>query len=149
MSKSSLHSVTGIAKWAKVFEFNRDRGEFHKDYDGAYTIQVYLDEDEMKKHSASGSRIKPKIDDDGVYINYKRKHTNEAIPALGGAPKVVDDNDEPWDTDKLIGNGSKVEVFFTVYDSKMGKGTRLEGIRVLDPVEYEGTGEGGGVKLPF
>jgi hypothetical protein len=149
MSKSSLHSVTGIAKWAKVFEFNRDRGEFHKEYDGAYTIQVYLEESEMKKHSASGSRAKPKIDDDGVYVQYRRKHINSVIPALGGAPKVVDANDEPWDSDNLIGNGSKVEVFFTVYDSKMGKGTRLEGIRVLDPVEFEGTGEGGGVRLPF
>lgn len=149
MSKSSLHSVIGEAKWAKVFEFNRDRGEFHKDYDGAYTIQVYLDEANMKKHSASGSRVKPKIDDDGISITYKRKHINAAVPALGGAPKVVNADDEPWDTDNLIGNGSEVEVFFTVYESKMGKGTRLEGVRVLNPVEYQSSGEGGGVKLPF
>lgn len=144
---TSMYSVKGKAKWAKVFEFNRDMGEYHKDYDGAYTIDVYLDEDQMKTVSKSGTQVKPKIDDEGIFVKFKRKHA-DFIPALGGAPKVVDKDDQPWDTEVLIGNGSEVEVFFTVYSTKKGNGTRLEGIRVLDLVEVESEGSGIAA-LPF
>lgn len=56
----------------------------------------------------------------------------------------------------LIGNGSKAIVKIAVYDTRLGKGTRLEGLVVLDLVAYDGapptapihTSDGGEV-LPF
>lgn len=145
----NLFNVTGIAKYAKVFPRNKDNNEAFHGPDGAYTINVVLDKENLDIVSKSGSRLKPKLTDDGVEIKFKRKHTNEAIPAFGGAPKVVDGNDELWDEEVSIGNGSKVEVWFSVYDTSMGKGTRLEGIRVLDLVEWEGDEERKQVELPF
>lgn len=150
---TELHEVEGIANWAKVFEFNRDMNtDFHGE-DGAYTIEVTLEKAELDKHTKSGSRVKPKLTDEGVSIRYKRKHTHQqGIEELGGPPKVVDKDKQLFPENTLIGNGSRVKVYFSVYETKKGKGTRLEGIQVLDLVEFESEdyeGGGGGVKLPF
>lgn len=51
-------------------------------------------------------------------------------------PPVVFDN-EGNKYDGIIGNGSVVEVRISVYDTRMGKGHRLEGIKVLELVELE------------
>lgn len=145
---TQLIELEGTASWAKVFETNRDMNtDFHGE-GGAYTIQVQLEKEELDKLTKSGSRLKPKLSDDGISVTFKRKHINQAgIEELGGPPKVVGPDKEPLDN--LIGNGSRVKVYCSVYDTKMGKGTRLEGVHVLDLVEYEGSSEGGGVKLPF
>lgn len=149
MTKSTMHSVIGKGNWAKLFEHNRDIGEFHKDSDGAYTLDLELEQDQLNVVSESGSRLKPRVGEGGISIKFRRKHLHPSIPALGGAPKVVDKDDQPWNPEVLIGNGSTLEVFFTVYDTKMGKGTRLEGVRVLDLVEYEREDEDGDSRLPF
>lgn len=147
---SQLYNVTGIAMYPKLFENNRDMHEgFHGAYGGAYTIDVLLEKAELDKLTKSGSKLKPRITDEGISIKFKRKHIHP-VEALGGPPKVADKDNEPWDTSVYIGNGSKVEVWFEVYDTKMGKGTRLEGVKVLELEEYE-TEEGGETKtkLPF
>lgn len=150
MTKSTMHSVIGTGSWARLFEFNRDKASFHEEYDGAYVIDVTLEQDQLDIVSNSGSRINPRVGEDGVFVKFKRRHLHPSIPALGGPPKVVDQDDQPWNPEVLIGNGSKVEVFFTVYETSKGKGTRLEGVRVLDLVEYEreDTGDGDS-RLPF
>lgn len=151
MTKSTMHSVKGTGNWAKVFDFSRDKGSFYEDCDGACTIDVLLDQEELAKLAESGSRLKPKVTDEGISVKFKRKFVHPSIPALGGAPKVVDAEDNVWDPEVSIGNGSEVEVFFTVYDTKFGKGTRLEGVRILDLVEYERAEgeEGSDTRLPF
>ena len=151
MTKSAMHSVKGIANWAKVFDFNRDKGSFYEDCDGACTIDVLLDQEELAKLAESGSRLKPKVTEDGISVKFKRKFKHPSIPALGGAPKVVDSEDNVWDTEVSIGNGSEAEVFFTVYDTKFGKGTRLEGVRITNLVEYERPEgeETSDMRLPF
>jgi len=146
---AELLELEGIANWAKVYEENRDTNEDFHGEGGAYTVDVLLEKEELDKLTKSGSRLKPKIVDDGISIRFKRKHIHPAgIEDLGGPPKVVGPDKEPIDC--LIGNGSKVKVYVSVYDTKMGKGTRLEGMQVTDLIEYESEGgEGGGVKLPF
>lgn len=150
---AELIELEGIANWAKVFEFNRDKNEDFHGEGGAYTVEVQLEKEELDKLTKSGSRLKPKLTDDGISIRFKRKHINQSgIEEFGGPPKVVDADKNPFPDDTLIGNGSKVKVYVSVYDTKMGKGTRLEGMQVLDLVEYESDyeeGSGGGVKLPF
>lgn len=146
---TQLIELEGIASWAKVFENNRDTNEDFHGEGGAYTIDVQLEKEELDKLTNSGSRLKPKLTDDGISIRFKRKHIHPAgIEELGGPPKVVDAEKNLFSG--LIGNGSKVKVYVSVYDTKMGKGTRLEGLQVTDLVEFEGEGgEGGGVQLPF
>ena len=154
MSESVMRSVKGKANWAKLFEFNRDKADFHTESDGLCSVNVVLEPDELAKLAESGSRLKPKATEEGVEVKFGRKFQHYSIPALGGAPKVVDANDELWDTEKMIGNGTEVEVFFTVYPTKKyGKGTRLEGVRVLNLVEYiredDGEGNVSDSRLPF
>lgn len=149
---SETHYITGKSHWAKVFPHSKDKNEDFHGPGGAYTIELEVDTEEHDKFIATGSRTKPRITEDGVLIKFKRKHTHPSIEVFGGPPQVVDADKNEWDG-TLIGNGSEVEVAYTVYDTKMGKGTRLEGIRVLDLVELpplEGAEEGGGSKrLPF
>jgi hypothetical protein len=152
-STTQLVEVEGILNWAKVFEFNRDKNEDFHGEGGAYTVDVLLEKAELDKLTKSGSRLKPKITEEGIAIRFKRKHIHPAgIQELAGPPRVVigEENPEEFPEDTLIGNGTRAKVFFTVYDTKMGKGTRLEAIQVLDLQEYESDGEPmGGVKLPF
>jgi len=151
---TQLVELEGIANWAKVFEFNRDKNEDFHGEGGAYTVDVQLEKEELDKLTASGSRLKPKLTDDGISIRFKRKHIHPmGIEELSGPPKVVDADKNPFPGDTLIGNGSKVKVYVSVYDTKMGKGTRLEGMQVVDLVEYESDydpeEQGGSLKLPF
>lgn len=153
-STTKLLEVEGILNWAKVFEFNRDKNEDFHGEGGAYTVDVLLEKAELDKLTKSGSRLKPKITDDGIAIRFKRKHIHPTgIEEFGGAPRVVigEESPEEFPADTLIGNGTRAKVFFTVYDTKLGKGTRLEAIQVLDLQEYESEGgePTGGIKLPF
>lgn len=146
---AELLELEGIANWAKVYETNRDKNEDFHGEGGAYTVDVLLEKEELDKLTKSGSRLKPKMVDEGIAIRFKRKHIHPAgIEELGGPPKVVGPDKEPINC--LIGNGSKVKVYVSIYDTKMGKGTRLEGMQVVDLIEYESENEGGGgVQLPF
>lgn len=149
MSVETIY-LTGKASWARIYEGNRDMNEAFHGAGGAYTIDVLLEKEELDKLTASGSRLKPRLSDDGISIKFKRKHVHPAgIDVLGGPPQVVDADGNAFD--KWLGNGTTVEVAAEVYDTKMGKGTRLTGVKVIDfvePPERE-EGEGGAPKLPF
>jgi hypothetical protein len=134
-------TIKGTAKWARVFEDNRDLLGFEgaaKEYGGQYVIDVYPDKENLDKLKDAGSRLQPKLDEDGkMFIKFKRKHEGP-FPAASGAPKVINKGGDVWsfEDDGPIGNGSEVEVNLVVYDTRMGKGTRLEGVKVLNLVEY-------------
>lgn len=146
---TQMINVTGLAKWVKLFDYNKDDNEAFHGPGGGYTINVVLDKAELDKVKDSGARLKPTITDDGVELKFRRKHTHPSIPEFGGRPKVVDAENNLWDDQITIGNGSQVEVWFTVYDTTMGKGTRLEGVRVLDLVEYVSEDGDKAPRLPF
>lgn len=138
--------LTGKAYWAKVFESNKDSNEDFHGPGGAYTIQLVVEQDMLDAYAATGGRIQSKVTEQGVCLNFKRKHTHHIEP-FGGPPQVVDAESQPW-SGTIIGNGSTVEVALTVYDTKMGKGTRLEGVRVVESVELPEMEEKA-PKLPF
>lgn len=142
--------LTGKAQWAKIFPHYKDKNEDFHGPGGAYTLDLLVEKEELDKFTATGSRIRPRVTDDGVTIKLKRK-AEHPIADFAGPPQVVDVDKNEWDG-TMLGNGTEVEVAVTVYDSKMGKGTRLEGVRVLDLVELPPLedAEGGGAKrLPF
>lgn len=143
--------LTGKAHWAKLFERNRDTADFHKETDGVTSVQLELDQSEYEKLKEVGSRLRPKVMDDKVMVNIRRPWVHLAIEEFGGPPQVVDADGQDWDDGVSIGNMSEVEVAVDVYDTKMGKGTRLAGVRVLDLVPYESeeSGEPKAPKLPF
>lgn len=88
-----------------------------------------------------GDRIKQKEEylDGAPYLTLKQRELR-----ADGSPnqpiRVVEaDGKTPWDQEKLIGNGSVVDVKVAIMDFGPGKkkGVYIRGVRVLDLVSYE------------
>lgn len=135
--------LTGLAYWARVFPGNRDLTGFEdalKEIGGQTTIDVDLDKDNMDllQKSKSMKRGTPSPDNPGLTrVKFTRKWTENFG---GGAPVVhkADASNWDYDMDGPIGNGSKVSVILSVYDTsrKSIVGTRLDKVTVLEHVEY-------------
>jgi hypothetical protein len=121
--------LSGTCKWAKVYKPD----EKYKNWQ----IQLYPDDESMKVYDQSGMSMAKKEDEAGVFITFRRPESklikNEVVEF---APPVVKDK-LGRTMDKLIGNGSKVAIKVSVYDTMKGKGHRLEEVKVLDLVEYQ------------
>ena len=143
--------VTGKARWAKVSEVIFDKGSSKEegakyDYAPACTIEVILDQSELKEVKAKNPDCKPGVTDDGLSVKFRRTLVNATNAAWGGPPVVVDADGEPWPPEKRIGDDSTVRVAAEVYDTKFGKRMRLMKVMVLEYVEPEMEDE---PELPF
>ena len=140
--------LTGKAYWARVYEGN------HDEYGGKefYKITIVPTDESWVKFNKSGLSLKPKaVEEDGeLGVTFRRDvHAKTGTDKNGkpwtmggGAPQVVDEDGDEFD--KLIGNGSVVEVAVDVYSIKAGpmkgkKGHRLDGVKVLEHVQYDST----------
>lgn len=134
--------LTGTAQWAKVFESNRDTEGFegaYKDHNGACSIDLIMDDENMEKLRKSRSMKKGTPDPDGLGTKVKFIRKFEENYG-GGAPTVKHVDGRIWDEeeDGYIGNGSTVGIVLTVYDtSRKGiVGTRLDSVVVIEHVPY-------------
>lgn len=136
--------IRGEARWAKIFEENRDKkgpNDAWVDFGGKTTIQIHSKDRsvfEPLEDVGSQKRIKKDKEDGTYYAQFDRKW--DAPYTYGGAPRVVHaDGETDWDInqDGLVGNGSEVIVLLSVQDVKGMMATRLEGVQVIDHVEYE------------
>lgn len=143
---TTYHKFTGKAKWAKVYDPEEFRGSVN------WKIDVYLDKEQLKKRLDAGIQSKVYEDEDGTYVTFKRPKTKLIKNKLNefSGPKITDNDGvvveykksadgSTWDrvgTPVLIGNGSEVEVDVAVYDTAMGKGQRLESVKILDLITY-------------
>ena len=136
--------LTGIAEWARVFESNRDMDGFdgvYRDHDGACTIDLIMDDDNLATLKASRSMKKgtPDAEGRGTKVKFIRKF-NTGKDWDSGAPIVQKSDGSTWDisSDGTIGNGSIVEVDLSVYDTSRPNivGTRLDKVKVIDHVAY-------------
>ena len=135
-------TLTGSAQWAKVFEENRDMKGFEgafEEHNGACTIDIVLTDSEFAKLKAQGSIKKgTKTEDGETKVKLTRKF-EDRFEWASGAPKVTDENGDPWDYTTMgpIPNDSVVEVDVVVYDTSRPsiKGTRLEAVKVLHKAE--------------
>ena len=129
MATSYLY-LSGIAYWAKLYPENHD---VFNDEPNAQ-LDLALDAAQLKALKAHGSRVSPRVNDDGKMVVKLRRKINHKIPELGGYPTILDSEGKPFS--KLIGNGSEVTVKVSLYDTQQAKGTRLESVRVDKLVEY-------------
>lgn len=146
---TETYKFTGKSKWAKVYDPEEFRGASN------WKINVYLDDAEIAKRKKAGIQSKTYSDEDGTYVTFKRPQTKLIKGVLNefAPPKIFDaegnclvDYKKSADGTSfervgkpvLIGNGSVVEATVTVYDTQMGKGQRLESIKIIDLIEYEG-----------
>jgi hypothetical protein len=143
----------GTAKFAKVFEHNRDMGENLMDGDqkskivaeeGHYLLTVEITPETKKQMIAEGVPTKGMVgqlfkqDDEGnASYKCKRPHFNPRINRgegkIMGAPVVMDADSTEWDEQVLIGNGSKLKVRLDVWEGKI---VTLHAVKVLELVEY-------------
>lgn len=143
----------GTAKFAKVFEHNRDMGENLMDGDqkdkilaeqGHYLLTVEITPETKKQMIAAGVPNKGMVgqlfkEDDEGNLSYKckRPHFNPRINRgegkVMGAPVVMDADNREWDEETLIGNGSKLKVRLDVWEGKI---VTLHAVKVIELVEY-------------
>lgn len=139
-SKTEIVEVVGKVKWAKLFGFNRDKSQYSEATDGITCLNVYTNAEGRAKLKASGTQVKPKLDeeDNEVFYRFKRPWKTD-YDWQCGAPKVYDAAGNEWDAKEmgLIGNGSVAIVTISVYETSKGKGTRLEAVQILKHVKYE------------
>lgn len=160
MSTTKIVYLQGPVKFAKVFEFNRDKGKYAPK-DGQYSIDVGLGKDDFKEvktwNRMYQGKVWPKLDkfylpgdSKLTYVTFKRKHKHfkadgeEVIREWSGEPTIVDDAGNSWidgGSPDLIGNGSicTVKLDVTTVDGRTF--VRLEGIRVDEHIEYESDGD--------
>jgi hypothetical protein len=136
--------LTGYGYWMRVFEQNRDLLGYEgnlKDLGGQTVMNMDIDDEEYLKLTGAKfmDNMKAASPDNMGYhrVKFTRKWTDQYG---GGAPVVLKADGNPWDfdTDGLIGNGSKIAVIVQVYDTKNKSvfGHRLEKIKVLEHKKY-------------
>lgn len=128
---AKYYNVEGECSYAFVQEpttkYNSDERE--------YAITVKMDPEYIEIFKNSGSQKKLR-DGDTIKLQRDLKKTfNGVEKELGPLPLYFGPEGKET-SDALVGNGSRVRVNFVVYDTPKGKGTRLEGVRVLDLVEF-------------
>lgn len=134
MSGTKHYYFRGKCKWAMVHRMDE---EFNN-----YKIDLYFDDESRVLYDESGCQNKVKSDDDGDYVTFRRRDQQLIKDELVkfGKPKVVDKEGETFTEN--IGNGSQVVVKIAVFDTRNGKGHRLESLLVEDWIPYEGSGDG-------
>ncbi len=137
MATSTLY-FSGKGSWAKL-----SKPDTKFNHVGQYSIQVELDEVNLKKFNDSKMQLKIKYNDEGKpYVQFKRLHKalmkGELVEL--GKPQVLNAEGEPENPDIAIGNGSDVTVKVITYDGAKGKGHRLEAVRIDNLIPY---GDGG------
>ena len=132
------YNFTGKIKWTQNL---RDPDHFQDNT--FWKVGLYgMDEANEAKFHESGIRVRPKTDDEGdTYYNLKR----DTKKMIGGEmkefspPIIIGPDGNPFDG--FIPFGSTAVVNVQVYDSKAGKGHRLQGVKILELAEMEGDGE--------
>lgn len=156
---TQIFYLEGKVNWAKVQEPTL---KYQSKTDYEYTIDFLPNAEALAQLKASGARSGVKQTEEGAQVRFRRslfyvgKNGEKVDLDKPTVLKFNKDTGENEPFDGLIGNGSEVIVKIAVYDTQMGKGTRLEGLVVLDLVPYEGgapsgpiTSTDGDTVLPF
>lgn len=124
----------GIAYWASVTTPNTK-------FEPVYTVDLVVSEDVANDFEAKGYKVKEISNGDEVIgraITFKRK-VNGPNGMVRQAPKLLDANKNP--IDELVGNGSKVRVQYSEWETsnKYGnfKGLDFQAMQVIDLVQYK------------
>ena len=118
--------VSGKAMWASVTS-PQTRFSPHN-----YTITVVVDEEQAAQFAADGYSVRET--DDGMVVVMKRRYERND-GTINPVPICVDKDKEPFGD--RIGNGSDVVVQYRGYENQFGKFLELQGVQVMELVEYD------------
>lgn len=127
-------------EWAKVLGEPREK---YKSKEREWTVDLLFSKDQIKELAKQGFTPDAFIKD-GRYTarrNEKKADGSNNRPFL-----VLDETGKPWPNDKLIGNGSVVDIKYNFTDPYTHKGEKrvklvLQEMCVREHVPYEGKGE--------
>ena len=121
--------LEGSVKWASITTPNTK-------FEPVYTVDLIVDEETANDFAARGHKVKQH--DEGPALVIKRK-VNGPNGMIRNAPRLLDQNKQ--DINLAVGNGSKVRVqcseFDWEYAGKTGKSLDLQGVQVIELVEYK------------
>lgn len=137
MAKKNVHVIRGVAHWAKIL------GDPVPNYGGdgrEWTIDLTPDADGLAllKELGVDKRLKNKDDERKDFIQFRQKE--KRLDGSFNKPiNVTDSRENPWPRDRLIGNGTVVDLKFEFKDYGVGKqpGLYPQAVRVLEYKEYK------------
>ena len=126
--------ITGKCHYASITEPNTK-------FDPVWSIQVEVTDDNREVVEKSGLKVANKGDERGDFVTIKRKvHRKDGTQR--NAPLVMDSQNNRWNNDKKIANGSTVNVKAIPYEwdyaGKSGISADLAAVQILDFIEYSG-----------
>jgi hypothetical protein len=134
---ANTYVIRGKGNWMKIL------GAPVLNYAGdgkEWTMDITPDEEGIATLREVGlaDRLKNKGDDRGEFIPFRQRE-KRMDGTLNRPVSVVDADGNPWPQDKLIGNGSTVDVKFEVKDYGKGKkaGVYPQAVRVLEHKPYQ------------
>jgi len=126
--------ITGKCHYASITEPNTK-------FDPVWSIQVEINDDNREVVEKSGLKVANKGDERGDFVTIKRKvHRKDGTER--NAPLVMDSQNNRWNNDKKIANGSTVNVKAIPYEwdyaGKSGISADLAAVQIVDFIEYSG-----------
>ena len=126
--------ITGKCHYASITEPNTK-------FDPVWSIQVEVTDDNREVVEKSGLKVANKGDERGDFVTIKRKvHRKDGTQR--NAPLVMDSQNNRWNNDKKIANGSTVNVKAIPYEwdyaGKSGISADLAAVQIVDFIEYSG-----------
>ena len=126
--------ITGKCHYASITEPNTK-------FDPVWSIQVEVNDDKREVVEKSGLNIANKGDERGDFVTIKRKvHRKDGTQR--NAPLVMDSQNNRWNNEKKIANGSTVNVKAIPYEwdyaGKSGISADLAAVQIVDFIEYSG-----------
>tara|TARA_R100001509_G_scaffold161275_1_gene130250 strand:- start:82 stop:543 length:462 start_codon:yes stop_codon:yes gene_type:complete len=126
--------ITGKCHYASITEPNTK-------FDPVWSIQVEVNDDNREVVEKSGLKVANKGDERGDFVTIKRKvHRKDGTQR--NAPLVMDSQNNRWNNDKKIANGSTVNVKAIPYEwdyaGKSGISADLAAVQIVDFIEYSG-----------
>lgn len=126
--------ITGKCHYASITEPNTK-------FDPVWSIQVEVNDDNREVVEKSGLKVANKGDERGDFVTIKRKvHRKDGTQR--NAPLVMDSQNNRWNNDKKIANGSTVNVKAIPYEwdyaGKSGVSADLAAVQIVDFIEYTG-----------
>ena len=126
--------ITGKCHYASITEPNTK-------FDPVWSIQVEINDDNREVVEKSGLKVANKGDERGDFVTIKRKvHRKDGTQR--NAPLVMDSQNNRWNNEKKIANGSTVNVKAIPYEwdyaGKSGISADLAAVQIVDFIEYSG-----------
>jgi hypothetical protein len=131
--------IQGKAKWAKV------TGKPVPGYENTFnhwSLDVYVDEDTVKRLKAEGINVKDK--GEGPFVSFSRKEfnrdgkPNQPIRIVNHKGETLQDQNTVYNGPK-IGNGSTVNINFQVYEyAKKKFSPVILSMQIWELIPYEG-----------